>query len=144
RKMKSKKSLYALTFDAIRVKRFEILRRGMSYMAYEEARKKLRGSICPVLTPFTEDGVVDEQTFKQLVNWQIESGSDGISVSGTSAETSSLTTAGRKCIMHLATGAIDSRFIFTPGTGSTNHDETMELTKYAEEIGADAAMVIGP
>ena len=33
---------------------------------------------------------------------------------------------------------------FAPGTGSTNHDETMELTKYAEEIGADAAMVIVP
>ncbi|HLR79014.1 MAG TPA: 2,4-dihydroxyhept-2-ene-1,7-dioic acid aldolase [Bacillota bacterium] len=113
-------------------------------MAYEEARKKLRGSICPVITPFTEDGVVDEQTFKQLVNWQIESGSHGISVTGTSGEPSSLTIAERKRIMDLATEAIDSRVIFTPGTGSTNHDETMELTKYAEEIGADAAMVIVP
>lgn len=113
-------------------------------MAYEEARVKLRGSICPVITPFTEDGAIDEKTFKELVDWQIESGSHGISVTGTSGEPSSLTVAERKRVMDLAVEAIDGRVIFTPGTGSTNHDETMELTKYAEEIGADAAMVIVP
>ncbi|WP_172369305.1 2,4-dihydroxyhept-2-ene-1,7-dioic acid aldolase [Sporosarcina jiandibaonis] len=113
-------------------------------MAYTEAREKLRGSICPVITPFTEDGAIDEKTFKELVNWQIESGSHGISVTGTSGEPSSMTIAERKRVMELAKETIDGRVIFTPGTGSTNHDETMELTKYAEELGADAAMVIVP
>ncbi|BAQ11906.1 2,4-dihydroxyhept-2-ene-1,7-dioic acid aldolase [Bacillus sp. OxB-1] len=113
-------------------------------MAYEEARKKIRGSICPVITPFNEDGSIDEKTFVELVNWQIESGSHGISVTGTSGEPSSMTVEERKRIMKLAKDTIDGRVFFTPGTGSTNHDETMELTKYAEEIGADAAMVIVP
>ncbi|MFS0574720.1 2,4-dihydroxyhept-2-ene-1,7-dioic acid aldolase [Sporosarcina sp. 179-K 3D1 HS] len=113
-------------------------------MAYEEARKKIRGSICPVITPFKEDGSIDEKTFVELINWQIESGSHGISVTGTSGEPSSMTVAERKQVMKLAKDAIDGRVFFTPGTGSTNHDETMELTKYAEEIGADAAMVIVP
>ncbi len=113
-------------------------------MAYEEAKKKLRGSICPVVTPFTESGAIDEIAFAELINWQIESGSHGISVTGTSGEPSSLTIAERKRVMALAKETIDGRVFFAPGTGSTNHDETMELTKYAEEIGADAAMVIVP
>lgn len=113
-------------------------------MAFEEVRKKLRGSICPVITPFTEDGAIDEKTFVELINWQIESGSHGISVTGTSGEPSSLTTEERKHVMKLAADTIDGRVPFTPGTGSTNHDETMEMTKYAEELGADAAMVIVP
>lgn len=113
-------------------------------LAYEEAKKKLRGSICPVVTPFTESGEIDEKAFVELINWQIESGSHGISVTGTSGEPSSLTIAERKRVMDLAMETIDGRVFFAPGTGSTNHDETMELTKYAEEIGADAAMVIVP
>ncbi|MGE6488667.1 2,4-dihydroxyhept-2-ene-1,7-dioic acid aldolase [Paenisporosarcina sp. NPDC076898] len=113
-------------------------------MAYEEAKRKLRGSICPVVTPFTEDGAIDEKAFVELINWQIVSGSHGISVTGTSGEPSSLTMEERKRVMALAKETIDGRVFFAPGTGSTNHDETMELTKYAEEIGADAAMVIVP
>lgn len=113
-------------------------------MAYEEAKKKLRGSICPVITPFTESGAIDEKVFIELINWQIESGSHGISVTGTSGEPSSLTIDERKRVMKLAKETIDGRVFFAPGTGSTNHDETMELTKYAEELGADAAMVIVP
>ncbi|MGB3262189.1 2,4-dihydroxyhept-2-ene-1,7-dioic acid aldolase [Paenisporosarcina sp.] len=113
-------------------------------MAYEEAKRKLRGSICPVVTPFTEEGAIDEKAFVELINWQIESGSHGISVTGTSGEPSSLTMDERKRVMALAKETIAGRVFFAPGTGSTNHDETMELTKYAEEIGADAAMVIVP
>ncbi len=113
-------------------------------LAYEEAKKKLRGSICPVITPFLENGDIDIETFQQLIHWQIESGSHGISVTGTSGEPSSLTIEERKRVMKIASETIAGRVFFAPGTGSTNHDETMELTKYAEELGADAAMVIVP
>lgn len=116
----------------------------MDYLIYDEAKKKLRGSICPVVTPFTESGAIDEKAFIELINWQIDSGSHGISVTGTSGEPSSLTIAERKRVMELAKETIAGRVFFAPGTGSTNHDETMELTKYAEELGADAAMVIVP
>lgn len=113
-------------------------------LIYDEAKKKLRGSICPVVTPFTESGAIDEDAFIKLINWQIDSGSHGISVTGTSGEPSSLTIAERKRVMELAKETIAGRVFFAPGTGSTNHDETIELTKYAEELGADAAMVIVP
>ena len=76
-------------------------------MIYDEAKKKLRGSICPVITPFTESGVIDEKAFIELINWQIDSGSHGISVTGTSGEPSSLTIAERKRVMGLAKETID-------------------------------------
>src|SRR5690625_3236632 len=98
-------------------------------MNYDDAKKKLRGSICPVITPFKEDGSIDEVAFKNLVNWQIESGSHWISVTGTSGEHSSLTIEERKRVMDMAKETIDRRVFFAPETGTTNHDETMELTK---------------
>lgn len=113
-------------------------------MAYEEIKQKLRGSIAPVITPFDSEGNIDFETMKKLIDWQIESGSHGISVTGTSGEPSSLTIEERKRVMETAKKAVNGRVPFIPATGSTNHAETLELTKFAQEIGADAAMVIVP
>jgi 4-hydroxy-tetrahydrodipicolinate synthase len=113
-------------------------------MTYEEVKQRLRGSITPVITPFDSEGNIDFETMKKLINWQIESGSHGISVTGTSGEPSSLTLEERKKVMETAKKAINGRVPFVPATGSTNHDETLELAKFAQEIGADAAMVIVP
>lgn len=109
-----------------------------------EAKRKLQGSIAPVVTPFTNEGDIDFQAMKNLIEWQIESGTHGISVTGTSGEPSSLTVKERKEVMVFAKETIMGRVPFIPATGSTNHQETLELTKFAEEIGADAAMVIVP
>ncbi len=57
---------------------------------FAEAKKKLRGSIAPIITPFDESGAIDFQTFENLIHWHIESGSHGISVTGTTGEPSSL------------------------------------------------------
>jgi len=111
---------------------------------YDEAKQRLRGSISPVITPFNEDGSIDFDTFKKLVNWHIESGSHGISVTGTSGEPSSLTIEERVQVMETAAKVIDGRVPFIPGTGSTNHKEALYLTKKAQEIGADAVLVIVP
>lgn len=109
-----------------------------------EARKRLRGSIAPIITPFHEDGTIDFETLTDLIHWHIESGTHGISVTGTTGEPSSLTTEERVRVMEAAAEAVAGRVPFVPGTGSTNHEETMYLTKKAEEIGADAALVIVP
>jgi 4-hydroxy-tetrahydrodipicolinate synthase len=113
-------------------------------MGYEDIKQRLRGSIAPVVTPFDQEGKIDFETMKNLINWQIESGSHGISVTGTSGEPSSLTIEERKRVMELAKETVNGRVPFVPATGSTNHSETLELTKFAQEIGADAAMVIVP
>ena len=103
----------------------------------------LRGSIVPVVTPF-KGGAVDLDGLARLIEWQIASGSHGISVTGTTGEPSSLTTDERKQVILAAKEAVNGRVPFVPGTGSTNHAETLELTRYAEEIGVDAVLIIAP
>lgn len=110
-----------------------------------DIKQKLKGaSIAPVITPFKEDESIDYKKFEELIDWQIKSGSHAISVTGTSGEPSSLTTEERVKVMESAYKAIDGRVPFVPGTGSTNYQETMYLTKKAIEIGADAVLVIVP
>ena len=111
---------------------------------FEDVKKRLRGSIAPVITPFNEDESIDFATMSDLINWQIESGSHGISVTGTSGEPSSLTVKERELVMENAIKTINGRVPFAPGTGSVNHQEALHLTKVAQELGADAAMVIVP
>jgi 4-hydroxy-tetrahydrodipicolinate synthase len=79
-----------------------------------------------------------------LIEWQIASGSHGISVTGTTGEPSSLTLDERKRVMRAAAQAVGGRVPFVPGTGSTNHAETLELSRYAQELGAAAILVITP
>jgi 4-hydroxy-tetrahydrodipicolinate synthase len=111
---------------------------------FDEVKQRLRGSISPVITPFNEDGSIDFESFEKIINWHIESGSHGISVTGTTGEPSSLTVEERVQVMEAAAKAINGRVPFVPGTGSTNHQETLYLTKKAQEIGADAVLVIVP
>jgi len=101
------------------------------------------GSIVPIVTPF-QNGAVDLAGLANLINWQIESGSHGISVTGTTGEPSSLTISERKRVMKTAREVVNGRVPFIPGTGSTNHAETLELSRYAQEIGADACLLISP
>lgn len=110
----------------------------------EEAKSALKGSIAPVITPFKKNYEVDYHTLEKLIEWHIESGSHGISVTGTSGEPSSLTIEEREKVMETAIRAAKGRVPVVPGTGSTNHEETLRLTKAAQEMGATAAMVIVP
>lgn len=111
---------------------------------FEEAKQKLRGSIAPIVTPFHEDYSIDYATFENLIDWHISSGTHAISVTGTTGEPSSLTVEERIRVMETAVKKINGRVPFVPGTGSTNHQETLYLTKKAQEMGADAALVIVP
>jgi len=103
----------------------------------------IKGSIVPVVTPF-KNGAVDYESLTKLINWQIENGSHGISVTGTTGEPTSLTFDERQQVIKVAKEAVNKRVPFVPGTGSTNHAETIELSKYAQSIGADAILVITP
>ena len=113
-------------------------------LSINEAKERLRGSIAPIVTPFDESENVDYKTLESLINWHIESGSHGISVTGTTGEPSSLTLKEREQVMETAIKTAKGRVPVVPGTGSTNHAETLHLTKLAQEMGADAAMVIVP
>lgn len=102
-----------------------------------------RGSIVPLVTPF-RDGQFDERAFIDLVDWQIESGSHGLSVTGTTGEPSALNAQERERVIQLAVEAIDGRLPFVAGTGSNNLDDTLHLSRYAQKAGADALLVVVP
>ncbi len=103
----------------------------------------LRGSIVPVITPF-KNNTVDYEKLAELIEWQIDSGSHGISVTGTTGEPSSLSMAERKQVIKVAKEAVNGRVPFVPGTGSANHADTLELTRYAQQLGVDALLLISP
>ncbi|HLU81950.1 MAG TPA: dihydrodipicolinate synthase family protein, partial [Trueperaceae bacterium] len=104
-----------------------------------------RGSIVPLPTPFTgDDARIDESSLAALVEFQISSGSHGLSCTGTTGEPSSLSTAERKRVVEFVKGQIAGRVPFVPGTGSNNLDETLELTRHAVDLGVDGVMLIAP
>src|SRR3954471_16631516 len=113
-------------------------------MKFRSDPSRIRGSIAPLVTPFTDAGEVDLATVARLVDWQLEDGTHGISVGGSTGEPGSQTIAERVAIMETAAKAIDERVPFFPGTGTAKLDETLELTAAAERLGADMALVISP
>jgi 4-hydroxy-tetrahydrodipicolinate synthase len=104
----------------------------------------LRGSIAPVVTPFTAEGKLDLEGLHALIAWQLESGSHGISLGGSTGEPSAQTVTERIAAMDAAAEQIADRVPFLPGTGSAMLEETLELTTHAQQIGADAVLVITP
>ncbi len=83
---------------------------------------------------------IDERRFRRLIEWHIESGSHGITITGTTGEPAALSQDERKQIIQLAVEASDGRIPVMAGTGSVHHADTLELTAFAEQIGADAAV----
>ncbi len=113
-------------------------------MKFRSDPAQIRGSIAPLMTPFTAGGAVDHEGLTNLVNWQLASGSHGISLGGSTGEPSSQTIAERAEAIRTVATAIDDRVPFMPGTGSAKLDETLELTAAAQDAGADAALIITP
>jgi 4-hydroxy-tetrahydrodipicolinate synthase len=104
----------------------------------------VRGAITPLITPFADDGSLDLESIPRLIEWQLEHGSDGISVGGSTAEPTSQTVAERIEVMGAAAAAIADRVPFLPGTGTALMAETLELTAEAQRLGAAAALVVTP
>ncbi|WP_248959801.1 4-hydroxy-tetrahydrodipicolinate synthase [Sphaerisporangium perillae] len=113
-------------------------------MRYRSDPAQIRGSIAPVITPFTADGAVDHDSLRGLIRFQLESGSHGISLGGSTGEPSAQSAAERIAAMRTVAAEIADRVPFLPGTGSHKLDETLEITAAARELGADAALVITP
>jgi 4-hydroxy-tetrahydrodipicolinate synthase len=104
----------------------------------------IRGAITPLVTPFREGGELDFDSIHTLVEWQIDSGSHGISVGGSTGEPTSQTVAERLEVMRVAARAVAGRVPFIPGTGSARMAETLELTAEAQRLGAAGALVVCP
>jgi len=105
--------------------------------------KFLCGSYPPVLTPF-RNGQLDLRKFAELAERQVREGSHGVVVCGTTGEPSSLTTDERTELVRVAVEVVAKRVPVVAATGSQSFAETVELTKQAENAGADAILVVTP
>ena len=105
--------------------------------------ERLRGSIPPLITPFA-GGEVDYDAYAALVEFQIEQGTHGILVNGTTAEPSTLTLEERNRLVTLAIQTAAGRVPVVAATGSQSLAESAYLTRHAVAAGADALLIVTP
>lgn len=104
---------------------------------------RLKGSIPPLVTPFRRDAV-DYDAYAKLVAFQIQNGSHGILVNGTTAEPSTLSVEERNRLVDIAVQTAAGRVPVVAATGSQSLHETRELTEHAAKAGADALLIVTP
>lgn len=103
----------------------------------------LSGAWSAIVTPF-RDGAVDEAALREFIEWQIQSGIDGIVACGSTGESATLSHAEHEQIIKLAVEQVRKRIPVFAGTGSNSTAEALRLTSFAREIGADGALMISP
>jgi 4-hydroxy-tetrahydrodipicolinate synthase len=101
------------------------------------------GSICALITPF-RNGDIDEKAFGDLVDWQIEEGTNGLVPMGTTGESPTLSHDEHKRVVELCIEVADKRVPIIAGAGSNSTAEAIELAEHAKKAGADAALVVTP
>jgi len=104
----------------------------------------LKGSVVALVTPFNSDGSINEEKLKQLIDWHIDQGTDGILVCGTTGESATLTHPEHKQIIDLAVSHAKGRIAIVAGCGSNSTHEALDLATHAKKAGADYALIITP
>ena len=102
-----------------------------------------KGCGTAIATPFTEDGINFEE-FGKLLEEQVKAGVDAIIVCGTTGESATMSEKEKKETIKFAVDKVAKRTKVIAGTGSNNTKSAVEMSKYAEEIGADALLVVTP
>ncbi len=97
-----------------------------------------------MVTPFDSKGNVDFQKTTTLVNYLINNGTNSLVVSGTTGESPTLSTEEKIALLQHVVKVVDKRIPVIMGTGSNNTYASIELTKKAEQMGADAIMLVAP
>lgn len=113
-------------------------------MKFRSDTALVAGSIAPLITPFRDDGALDTDSLRSLVQWQIQAGSHGVSIGGSTGEPSAQTVDERIRAIRAVADEVGDRVPFLAGTGSDKLEETLEITSAAQIAGADAALVITP
>lgn len=102
-----------------------------------------KGCGTAIITPFTEDGVNFEE-FRKMIEFQISEGIDSIIVCGTTGESSTMTVEEKKETIKFAIDVVAKRIPVIAGTGGNCTKSAIEMSKYAESVGADAVLVVTP
>jgi 4-hydroxy-tetrahydrodipicolinate synthase len=107
------------------------------------AKTSFRGSFTALVTPF-KNGSVDEKAFRDLVDWQIAEGTNGLVPVGTTGESPTLSHDEHNQVVEWCVDQAGGRVPVVAGAGSNSTHEAVELARHAEKAGADAVLVVTP
>jgi 4-hydroxy-tetrahydrodipicolinate synthase len=102
------------------------------------------GTYVAMVTPFDNKGGIDEEGFRSNINYLIDKGVNGLVGAGTTGESATITHDEHKEIIEILVDEVDGRVETIAGTGSNSTSEALNLTKFAQDVGVDAALVITP
>jgi len=106
--------------------------------------RKIEGIITALLTPFTEEGNIDEEALQQVVEFQVKSGIHGLYPCGTVGEGPTMSIEQRKRVAEIVVDQVKARIPVIVHIGAINTTMTVELAKHAEKVGADALGCVTP
>lgn len=106
--------------------------------------EKLRGSFTVMVTPFSEDERLDETGLRKNIDWYIDEGIHWVICLGSTGEFANLSIAERKRVIDITADQVDGRIPMIAGTSANTTREAIEMTKYAENAGADAVLIVAP
>jgi len=104
----------------------------------------IKGSIVALITPMFEDGSIDWDSYRQLIDWHIESGTDAIVAVGTTGESPTVDHEENCKLIEEAVRHAAGRIPVIAGTGSNATQEALELTQFASKVGAVASLQVVP
>lgn len=104
----------------------------------------IKGSIVAIVTPMFEDGSLDKDGLRKLIDWHVEEGTDGIVIVGTTGESATVTPEEHVELIKLTVDHVAGRIPVIAGSGGNSTAEAIALTRAAKEVGADASLQVVP
>ncbi len=104
----------------------------------------ITGSLVAIVTPMTPSGAIDFDGLTRLIEWHIESGTNGLVVAGTTGESATLTKPEHIGVIEAAVAAARGRVPVIAGTGSNSTVQTVELSRAVDSLGVDGYLVVTP
>lgn len=104
---------------------------------------KLNGAFTALVTPF-RNGTVDEEAYREFIEWQIQEGIDGLVPCGTTGESATLSHEEHETVIRICIEQAKGRVPVIAGAGSNNTREAVRLARFAKQAGADALLLITP
>ncbi len=104
----------------------------------------LQGSLVAIVTPMLDDGSLDLDALRRLIDWHIAEGTDGIVIVGTSGESPTVTVDEHCLLIEATVKHVNGRVAVIAGTGANSTSEAIELTAKAKALGVDACLLVTP
>ena len=102
----------------------------------------IQGSIVALVTPMFEDGAVDKESLKKLVQYHIDQGTDALVAVGTTGESATLSEEEHCDVIRSVVEYVNGKMPVIAGTGANSTTEAISLTQKAKDVGADACLIV--